>query len=170
MSATSMTIDYELTKEQFLQQWRKELFGLRRSPLSWIASAAGIWFALDNLGQGPWWMTATSLIVATHLWWTPRLLMQSFTTMLFWSRSAVQMRIEVDNSSMIVHRPDGAHAPQVFRWSDFRKMSETNVGIEFKFNGSFYGTVVPWIAFQDAEQQTEFMRIVNLNVSSIQFS
>ena len=161
-----MTIDFELTKEQFLEQWKKDLAGLRQSPLSWTVFCAALWFTIDNWGKIPWWMSFLEFVVVTHLWWLPKVIVRLVTAIAFWSRSTIQARIEIDNSG-IGMQPDTSHPLRVFRWSDFKNMSETKIGIELKFKGSYYGALVPWIAFRDAAQQTEFLRILNSHLAVV---
>ena len=160
-----MTIDFELTKRQFLEQWRLQMSGLRRSPFAWLMSGACLWFALGNFGQGPRWIIGLNLIVAIYPLWMPWLIEQLCTTIAFWSRSTLQMRIEVDNTGITTQWINTSQPSHLFLWSDFKELSETNVGIEVKFRGSYYGTIVPWIAFQDDEHRSDFMRLVNSYVS-----
>ncbi len=160
MSATTMKLEYVLTKEQFLEEWKKDVSSYRRPIWSKVASTLFLALAISSWGNAPIWLTAMQLLVAAQFWWMPKIVMSVTMKIAFWSRSTIVTRIEVDSEGVSVHNPEFEHAPRTYRWSDFSHAHETEFWFELKFKRRPYGVGVPWIAFTDSDQRAEFVRIV----------
>jgi len=159
MSATMMTIDFELTRGQFLSEWKKHVAQIQMPWWSRVSSFGFLFLAIQGWGNMPWWVIGLEVVIAAQLWWMPRIVIWIVMKVAFWSRSTIQTRIEVDSGSVSVSNPEFSYVTRMFQWSKLSGMKETEFCIELTFKGHMYGVGVPWCAFRDAEQQAEFLQI-----------
>lgn len=166
MSATTITLDYELTKKQLLTAWKEDVARNRSSWRSKFVSGAIFLLSIYHLGKVPWWMTAIELLFALNFWWMPRFVMWFVTTIAFGSRSTLPSHIEIDGQGLTFHSPAFASAPRRFEWSNLTRAKHTDFGIELTFKRRMFGALVPWMAFQDGEQQASFLELVDEHLPS----
>lgn len=160
MSATTMTLDYELPKDVLLTEWKKSVSQTRQSWRSRLPSLAALGLMIHHWGNVPWWMTGLEVGIAASMWWMPRLILWLVMTFAYRSRPAIPCRIEIDGHGLSFENPGSGYSPSRFQWSNLTEMNKTDFGIELQFRRRLHGAMIPWLAFRDDEHTARFLQLV----------
>ncbi len=152
MSAESLTLEYEVKSAELSAFWLR---------LPWVRKTGAVvclFAALGEAADDHWWRTTLLVALSMEMWFRQHLLVWVVCKLAALTKRTIPVQVVADEQGVLVHYHTGQKtSPTRFWWSRLSDVREDDLGLMLLFDRNWTGLLIPWRAFENAEQRVRFL-------------